>query len=64
MTIALATTIVGYLIEYGPTGYKIVTELIDGVRNLSADGHVPTDEELAALTQRIVDQHNNLPVPE
>lgn len=64
MTIALATTIVGYLIEYGPAGYKIVSELIDGVRNLTKDGHVPTDEELAALTQRIVDQHESLPAPE
>ena len=64
MTIALITSIIGYIVQYGPTGYKIVSELIDGVRNLQKDGHVPTDDELKALADRIQLQHDQLPPPQ
>ena len=63
MSAALIASLVGYLVEYGPAGYKIVSELISGVRNLQKDGHVPTDDELKALTDRIMAQHNALPPP-
>lgn len=64
MSAALITSIVGYLIQYGPTGYTIVSELIDGVRDLQKDGAVPTDEQLKALSDRILAQHAALPKPE
>ena len=63
MTAALLLEIAGYVVQYGPQGYKVVSDLINGVRDLQKDGNVPTNEQLQALASRIHQNHLDLPVP-
>lgn len=64
MNAALIAQLVGYLVQYGPAGYQVVSSLISGVKKLSANGTTtPTDAELKALVDRIQAQHDSLPKP-
>lgn len=63
MSAALISTIIGYMIQYGPAGVQIVEGLIAGVKQLTAGGAVPTDDQLKALALQIMAAHNALPPP-
>lgn len=63
MTAALISTIIGYLVQYGPAGVQVFQGLINGFKQLTAKGKVPTDDELKALALRIMANHNALPPP-
>ena len=64
MSAALLMQIAGYVVAYGPAGFQIISDLINGVRNLQKDGAAITDEQLAALVTKIQAAHDALPPPE
>lgn len=60
-------TIIADVIRYMaliPGAINVVQEAVTAVRQLLEANEPPTDEQLAALVQKIKDNHENLPVPE
>lgn len=60
-------TIIADVIRYMaliPGAINVVQEAVTAVRQLLEANEPPTDEQLAALAQKIKDNHENLPVPE
>lgn len=63
MSAALVEQILGYLVAYGPSAVSIINGIVDGYNTLTANGKVPTDDELKAIALGIMAAHNALPKP-
>ena len=48
------------LIQYGPKAIEELVLMVEDIKALYADGHVPTPEELARLEARAQDAHARL----
>ena len=63
MTAALATSILTYLIQYGPVAVQVIEGIVAGVKDLTTGGAKPTDAQIQAMALGIMAAHNALPKP-